>query len=728
MARIFRTLLIAAVNAIKEFLAFATDNGESQVGDNIKLNDGMATSNYDWSAYPNDTTITSSYTQTGTVEAIKEVGENTVYVTQEPQQDNKNIVINTDQISNIEVIDNTTINTIAVSTPTDGYRDVNYYAYTDNDNNTYYATDNPISKGIFNLQNANIVGTLTNDNGTYSGFSTNNYLMTDNVFNPQNQNWNIEVNLITGDNVITEQGFIGGGGAAYKVLVEVYNQHFRLMLSSNNSSFNILNSLGSYTVQPFTEYWVRISYNTITGYKLEYKTSSADIYTLDISTSDTTNIYNVSLPISLGANKYSTSGSVNLPFYGSINLINTTTTIEDDITTFGYFSDPSTLYENTGTTEFTPVALDPQPAFEINNAGLINASVSGTLTNNNGVYSGFSGSNYLFVNNTFIYNNYFKIILQIKTSNNFSIMNAILATSDGQKELYIRRDRRLTYWASGDTYGTNELNNNTTYWIAFESDNGVLKWYTDDGTHSTYNLSQVPTDFTDSFWRLENYKTDSINNRDIYIGKYDNSEYFEGSIDMNNVSFNTDGTVSYFYNSTLYITIASDKYDRNSTKDDFTREIVPATIETSANITTSNNDNVITDGSYHLFNLTVPTGMTAVIESNGISYQQSDMPLLLKKNSGVGLLIKDGNNAYYRNTWSTAKDYDLHYQQINFSYPSGATVTCKVNNVTQGDLTPYVYFGDTITWTCDNAGTITTGSYTVKYSNKDGNVQVITIS
>lgn len=181
-------------------------------------------------------------------------------------------------------------------------------------------------------------------------------------------------------------------------------------------------------------------------------------------------------------------------------------------------------------------------------------------------------------------------------------------------------------------------------------------------------------------------------------------------------------------------TITTDETSNIDTVDNTTIQTVAitldqtATIETSANITTSNNDTVITDGSYHLFNLTVPTGMTPIIESSGISYQTSDMPLFLKKNSGVGLLLKDGNNAYYRNSLIITKDYDLHYQQINFSYPVGATVTCKVNNVAQSNLTPYVYAGDIVSWTCDNAGTITTGSYTVKYSSKDGNVQTITIS
>lgn len=153
-----------------------------------------------------------------------------------------------------------------------------------------------------------------------------------------------------------------------------------------------------------------------------------------------------------------------------------------------------------------------------------------------------------------------------------------------------------------------------------------------------------------------------------------------------------------------------------------------ATIETSANITTSNNDNVVSGADWHLFNLTAPQNMTTYIQSSGIEFTPLNMPLLLKNGVGVGLLLKNGNNVYYRNTWIINRDYDLHYQQINFSYPSGATVTCKVNNVLQNDLTPYCYVGDTITWSCDNAGTVTTGSYTVQYSSKDGNIQTITIS
>lgn len=334
MARIFRALLIAAVNAIQEFFAFATDNGESQVGDSVKLNDGMATSNYDWSAYPSDTEITGDYTQTGTIEKVKQIGNDFAYGMQEPEQDNKDVTINTGEI---------------------------YYGWTDG-TNTYYTTTEDIS---------------------------NNSHLYDSNFN------------------------------------DITSQH---------------------TIEATSEI-------LIDG-----------------------------------------------------NLVTSTSSIVKDITS------------------------------------------------------------------------------------------------------------------------------------------------------------------------------------DIEI--------------IDNTTIQT-------------VTITSDQ---------------TADIETSTSVTTDNNGVVITDGSRHNFNITVPPSFVSIMQNGGQQYNVTYCPYTFKANTGVGLLLKNGNNVYYRNTWIINRDYDLHYQQINFSYPSGATVTCKVNNVLQNDLTPYCYAGDIVTWTCNNAGTVTTGSYTVKYSSKDGNIQTITIS
>ena len=503
---------------------FATYSGAS-IGDTIKLNDGMATSTYDWSAYPSDTATSGSYTQTATVTAAH---DNIIEIATKPSQNDKSITINAGQM---------------------------YYAYTNENDNTdsVYATDNPISESL----------------------------------------------------------------------------------------------------------------------------------------------------------------------------------------------NPSILYENIGTPEFTPVALDPQPEFNILQQGLVNATEYGTLTNNNGVYSGFSSSNYLLID-SLTYGNNWELIIKFK-SNTINNTQYILGR-EHYFDLYLTNNLLTTDVGNGSSWttviqkGNTPIQANKDYYVKYKR------------TGNTYNVYLSETESFSSTPEISLPAVDFAA-MSLLIGKLIASgslNPFNGNIDFSKTKLTVDGIITTFYNSKSGIVIGNDLYERNSGADEYksisgvsididaidntTIQAVAintdqtATIETSANITTSNNDNVITDGSYHLFNLTIPTGMTPIIENSGISYQTSDMPLLLKSNTGVGLLLKDGNNAYYRNSWVITRDYDLHYQQINFSYPSGATVTCKVNNVPQNDLTPYAYVGDVVTWTCDNAGTVTTGSYTVKYSTKDGNIQTITIS
>jgi len=50
-----------------------------------------------------------------------------------------------------------------------------YYAYTDSNSNTIYTKNALADAGTFTLQNATINGTLTQNNGIYSGFSRGNY-------------------------------------------------------------------------------------------------------------------------------------------------------------------------------------------------------------------------------------------------------------------------------------------------------------------------------------------------------------------------------------------------------------------------------------------------------------------------------------------------------------------------------------------------------------------------
>lgn len=194
------------------------------------------------------------------------------------------------------------------------------------------------------LLNASVVGTLTDNDGIYSGFSTSNYFLTDNNFNPQSSNWEIIIKFKTSNDISTQQAIIGGGGAYSKIILEVYNGHFRLRISSNNSSFNVFDDFGTYNVQTNTDYIIRCRYNNTTGYTMEYKTLDGS-YQLDSSTSNITAIYDSSTPLSLGANKYNSS-SVNVPFSGNIDMSQTSITI-DGVTTNFYNTVNSITFDNT---------------------------------------------------------------------------------------------------------------------------------------------------------------------------------------------------------------------------------------------------------------------------------------------------------------------------------------------------------------------------------------------
>lgn len=398
----------------------------------------------------------------------------------------------------------------------------------------------------------------------------------------------------------------------------------------------------------------------------------------------------------------------------------------------------STLYDNTFT------SLDPQPEFTVNEASLINATEIGTLTNNNGVYSGFSSSNYIQLGISLTSSDTYKFITSITTTG--SLNRDDILSNYSPYYFYIRKGYLGFYDGNSKNAGTTPLQTNTKYWVGFEwtGSNTITYFAIND---DTYTKETLPPFSDTSFWTLNStFSSNLLSGQTIYLG-VSNNGYVTGSLDINNTMFIINDTIINFYNPNASITINNTEYIKTTDNDlikpiTATIEILDNTtiqtvtitsdqtaeIETSTSVTTDNNGVVITDGSRHNFNITVPSSFVSIMQNGGQQYDVTYCPYTFKANTGVGLLLKNGNDVYYRNSWIMNRDYDLHYQQINFSYPSGATVTCKVNNVLQTDLTPYCYAGDTITWTCDNAGTVTTGSYTVKYSSKDGNIQTITIS
>ena len=442
----------------------------------------------------------------------------------------------------------------------------NYYAYTNSD--TYYIdTEIPAEEPTFILQNATIVGTLTDNDGIYSGFSTSNYFLTDNNFNPQSSNWEIIIKFKTSNDISTQQAIIGGGGAYSKIILEVYNGHFRLRISSNNSSFNVFDDFGTYDVQTNTDYIIRCRYNNTTGYTMEYKTLDGS-YQLDSSTSNITAIYDSSTPLSLGANKYNSSG-VNVPFSGNIDMSQTSIMIDGVTTNFGPLIPKSTIYQKIDN-DFNK--LTPQPAFTAKVPGLLNATVVGNLIDNNGVYSGFGTSNYL--QSTFIpdLTKPFTFIIKFKQNSTRSY-NWLFATTGSEYKgfaCFINSSNKL-FLSTGnsagngwqiDQAGVSTLSTNQDYWLK----------YTFDGasTHNVYlsTTGEFNGEETTEFTKTNGsgiYSTSSLLLGHSY--SWSGNQYLDGTIDMKNTSITIDGVTTNFYNTVTSITFNNTEYTRDSAKD-----------------------------------------------------------------------------------------------------------------------------------------------------------------
>lgn len=675
MARIFRALLIAAVNAIQEFFAFATDNGESQVGDSVKLNDGMATSNYDWSAYPSDTTTTGTYTQTGTIEKVKQIGNDFAYGMQEPEQDNKDVTINTGEI---------------------------YYGWTDGTNTYYTDTDSIRDSDIIILKNASIKGTLNNNNGVYSGFSDSNYLTCKNFLNNTKDSFEVKSKIyLTGTSssncsiIDTSQE---NSTSAFRFEINS-SMKLQCRLSNTIGSFSYFATLASTTtLQLNTWYFVKVTYNSSTGYALYLTQDESNWHDPEATTSDTSMINHTQPTLFIGDN-FSTNSS----FPGYIDLTKTSITINGNVII--NLGETITLYKTIIYDEnFEP--LNPQPTIEANTFVQPILTASGTMGGDSfavsAQYLGAYYDWYPFASNA----NTNQAYTWAKSGNsgNYDIYNPT-AFKIQSIEITNRNEGSPRSINGGTVKGSNDY---STWTDITTFTNSTL------GQNQTWTL-EVNSPIAYKYYRLSVTSNDSSY---VGIGKIKINATSEILIDGNIVTSTSSivkditSDIEIIDNTTIQtVTITSDQ---------------TATIETSANITTSNNDNVVSGTDWHIFNLTTPQNMTTHIQSGGIEFTPLNMPLLLKNNTGVGLLLKNGNNAQYRNHWIINRDYDLHYQELQFSTNiSDPTILVDINNINT-DSPYYLYSGDAYKYKiskedyCDYEG-----SGTATYTSVDGKITTV---
>lgn len=164
--------------------------------------------------------------------------------------------------------------------------------------------------------NVTKVGSPTiTSNGIASGFTSANYLRTPNVV--FQSNWEVCVKFTTGPNVQPCVWVVGGGGSQDRLIMGYMSAKFILILSSNNTSGDLANFIGSYTVKVNTTYWLKMQF-TGTQYILSYSTDGKN-FTTEYTRTSSTALYDDGKPLSLGVNQYSngvngamTTGSIDL--------------------------------------------------------------------------------------------------------------------------------------------------------------------------------------------------------------------------------------------------------------------------------------------------------------------------------------------------------------------------------------------------------------------------------
>lgn len=173
----------------------------------------------------------------------------------------------------------------------------------------------PYADGVTDI---NVVGTLTEENGEYSGFSAANYLQTStSPIATDGGEWEYMVKFTTGSDITTSQRIVHALPAAttrYGTGVYVANSKMDYIVSFNGTSWGI-DADGTHTLSPNTTYWVRFSYKN-QKYLGEISTDGVS-FEEDFSVSNT-NTLKTPLPVLRFGVSYATK--FEYPFLGSIDL------------------------------------------------------------------------------------------------------------------------------------------------------------------------------------------------------------------------------------------------------------------------------------------------------------------------------------------------------------------------------------------------------------------------
>ena len=191
---------------------------------------------------------------------------------------------------------------------------VNYMTdlYNEDPTSNYFAQEATV-------YNISVIGSLLNNSGVLSGFSTTSYAQVPGgTFSPGNSAWEVVFKICTGSSTTTRQFVWASSGPAVgfgDIIIE--GSKFKYTLSSTGNTGDICDEIsGTSTVEVNTDYWVKVSFDGVDSYSMSYSTDGST-YTADTSVTSSATVYQGSSAL-LGIDW---SGSVyQAPFLGTIDL------------------------------------------------------------------------------------------------------------------------------------------------------------------------------------------------------------------------------------------------------------------------------------------------------------------------------------------------------------------------------------------------------------------------
>ena len=373
-----------------------------------------------------------------------------------------------------------------------------------------------VNKEAYYERNFIVVGspTINNSTGIVSGFSTSNYLQLQEPFNPGNNPWEIVFKVTTGSSLSNTPTIFGNYGASYQNSPQIFitsDTYYFHWIVPYGSGSDIFEGIGSYTVQPNTTYWLKLSF-TGSQYKLDYSTDGQTFITdSTYSTSDV--IKPATEGFNIGFNYYDVSSTEY--WIGSIDLSETYISIN-------------------GVRWWTPT-FTKLSDYTIENKKIRNFDEIGNLTidDSTGIVSGFSSSNYLITHENIEYIS--ESIFKVQTGSSFSADDYNYIAGGPAWIVSLSTSGYLRLWSDNSSSWVNsstQLSRNTIYWIRY-----IVRENNKEIQYSTDGIS-----FTSALILNE---SNTPGEGKIYIGHnpYKSTSYWRGTIYIKDCYVKVNGQV-----------------------------------------------------------------------------------------------------------------------------------------------------------------------------------------